>query len=93
MERARFIIQGKVQQVGFRYFCQREAIVLGLTGFAANRSDGSVIVEAQGEQEALENFRPIVRRGPRDAIVESVEETIVEPHASDAGFAIGNDRE
>ncbi len=88
-KRIRFVVKGKVQQVGFRYFCQREAIVLNLTGFAKNLPDGSVLVEAQGEESAIEKFRPIVARGPRDSVVSSCIESWIDTHSNDMGFSVG----
>ena len=45
---------GKVQGVGFRYYTQRKAVELGITGFVQNRPDGSVYIEAEGEEEDLD---------------------------------------
>ncbi|MBO0908236.1 MULTISPECIES: acylphosphatase [Arthrobacter] len=49
-------ITGEVQAVGFRYRTLQQAIRLGLTGLAANRSDGSVLVVAEGAGPALEEL-------------------------------------
>jgi len=38
----RFIVRGRVQGVGFRWFVEREAHVLGISGWVRNNSDGSV---------------------------------------------------
>ena len=50
----RYVVRGRVQGVGYRYFVLRQADALGVAGFARNRADGSVEVVAEGE-----------RRGPR----------------------------
>ena len=55
---------GKVQGVGFRYYTQRKANELEITGFVQNRPDGSVYIEAEGEEEALDNFILWCSEGP-----------------------------
>ncbi len=49
VESLRFIVRGRVQGVGYRYFARKSAESLGLTGFARNLADGSVEVVAEGE--------------------------------------------
>ena len=81
----RFLVRGRVQGVGFRYFLQDHASVEGLHGFVRNLPDGGVEAVAEGEQEALIRFERAVRRGPPHA---SVDEVIVEP-AVPSGRATG----
>ena len=66
-------VRGQVQGVGFRAFAAREARLLELAGYAANRADGTVEVYAEGPQGSLERFLEILRRGPRHGRVESCE--------------------
>jgi acylphosphatase len=73
MKRTHLIISGHVQGVGFRYFCLKQAEQLGLAGYARNRSDGSVEVEAQGEDAAIEAFVSLLKQGPRIAHVTNIE--------------------
>ena len=73
MKRIHLIISGHVQGVGFRYFCLEQAQSLGISGYARNMPDGSVEIEAQGEESAIEKFLALVRRGPRSAEVTNVE--------------------
>jgi acylphosphatase len=73
VKRIHLIISGRVQGVGFRYFCQELAEHLRLTGYARNKVDGSVEVEAQGEEAAIERFAESVARGPQNALVKNVE--------------------
>ena len=47
----RFVIRGRVQGVGFRWFVEREAHILGITGWVRNNDDGSVEVLAVGAPE------------------------------------------
>jgi len=73
VKRIHLIISGRVQGVGFRYFCLEQAERLGITGHAQNRSDGSVEVEAQGTEEKLEQFATAVSIGPRQARITNIE--------------------
>ncbi len=70
----RFIVRGRVQGVGFRWFVEREAHVLGVAGWVRNNADSSVEVLAQGSQEQLAGLRSRLREGPRAARVDEVEE-------------------
>lgn len=67
--RRRYLVGGRVQGVGFRYFTQRTAVRLGLTGWVRNLPDGGVEVEAQGSREVLTSFESALRQGPRGAVV------------------------
>lgn len=67
-------IYGRVQGVGFRYAAAEEAGKLGIALLAArNEPDGSVYIEAEGEEAALQKFLAWCRRGPRGAKVERVD--------------------
>lgn len=71
-------VHGVVQGVGFRYSTQREALQLGLTGYARNLDDGSVEVLACGETEQVEKLIGWLKAGgPRSARVDRV---FTEPH-------------
>ena len=63
---------GRVQGVGFRYFVLREAMQIGLEGWVANESDGSVRCVAEGLREDLEALVERMRVGPVSAIVDRV---------------------
>jgi len=75
----RFLVYGRVQGVGFRWFVWREADRLGLCGFVRNQRDGSVEVIAAGAPQALEELERVLVRGPAQARVERVERSDV-PH-------------
>ena len=66
-------IQGKVQGVFYRHSAQAEARRLGLTGFARNESDGSVYIEAEGEDASLGQFVQWCNVGPASASVSRVD--------------------
>jgi len=67
------LIQGRVQGVGFRFHTQREAEVLGLAGWVANRADRSVEVVAEGPRDSLDRFLKYLQRGPASAQVANVQ--------------------
>jgi acylphosphatase len=69
----RFNVSGQVQGVGFRYSAAAQARRLGLTGWVANRDDGSVEGLASGAADALGQFRDWLGHGPPAARVQGVE--------------------
>ena len=71
-ERLEARVEGDVQGVGFRWFVMREAVRLGLTGWVANETDGTVAVLAEGRAEALDELQAALGAGPRGAHVEAV---------------------
>jgi acylphosphatase len=89
MKRIHFIITGQVQGVGFRYYCQVEAVRLGLTGYARNKSNGTVEAEAQGEEAAVKEFASAVRRGPRRSTVLDVKSEECAILSQETSFEIG----
>jgi acylphosphatase len=70
--RLRAIVLGRVQGVGFRYFTQREACALELSGYVRNAWDGSVEIVAEGDRPRLERLLLLMHQGPRSADVEAV---------------------
>jgi acylphosphatase len=83
----RYLVTGRVQGVGYRYFVLREAEALGIAGFARNLSDGRVEVLAEGAGEALARFEARLREGPSFATVTGVER-VEAPPRGDPGFHI-----
>jgi len=75
----RFLVRGRVQGVGFRWFVEREAQTLGIAGWVRNRSDGTVEVLAMGTGDQLSGLRSRLREGPRAARVDDIEESEAEP--------------
>ncbi|HUB83739.1 MAG TPA: acylphosphatase [Bryobacteraceae bacterium] len=74
IEARRWFVRGRVQGVGYRYFAQKSAQALGLTGYARNLDDGRVEVYAAGPADKLAELSPLLYRGPRWADVRGVEE-------------------
>ncbi len=75
----RFIVRGRVQGVGFRWFVEREAHLLAIAGWVRNNSDSSVEVLAMGTPEQLSGLRSKLREGPRAARVDDVQELEATP--------------
>ncbi len=81
-----FLVQGRVQGVGFRWFVQREAGELDLRGWVRNTEDGEVEVLAAGDERDLAELRSILNRGPRGARVDRIVEHLLdESHAEGLG--------
>jgi acylphosphatase len=67
------VIHGDVQGVGFRWTVRMLAEELGLSGYAANRDDGTVEVQAEGDASDLDTLENFLRKGPRWAEVTRVD--------------------
>lgn len=66
-------IYGRVQGIGFRMSAQNMAVKLNINGFVRNEEDGTVYMEAEGEEENLKHFLSWCYKGPLMAKVEKVE--------------------
>jgi acylphosphatase len=69
----RYIVKGRVQGVGYRYFAKNAAEKLGVTGYARNLDDGTVEVVAVGPESAIEDLLGALQRGPRLSEVRTIE--------------------
>ncbi len=83
----RYLVQGRVQGVGYRYFVLRQAEALGLAGHARNLPDGRVEVVAEGPELALAGLEERLREGPFGAAVRGLDRSTV-PAPGDVGFHI-----
>jgi acylphosphatase len=88
IEARRFVVRGRVQGVGYRWFVEREAHIIGIAGWVRNNSDGSVEVLAQGTRDQLSGLRSRLREGPRAARVDAVEESETRAVANLGSFRI-----
>ena len=79
-----FLIKGRVQGVGFRWFVHREAAELGLRGWVRNTEDGHVEVLAAGEPDQLEDLQLALAKGSRGSRVDAVIEHTLEDSEGDA---------
>ena len=69
-----YLVEGRVQGVGYRFFAEQIGLDLGLKGYVRNRADGRVEVYAIGEDETLAKLRNELEIGPLASRVENVEE-------------------
>lgn len=67
-----YLVKGRVQGVGFRWFVHREAAPLGLHGWVRNTEDGHVEVLAAGDADALADLAGALRKGSRGSRVDAV---------------------
>ena len=75
LQTRRYVVTGRVQGVGFRWFVEREAAQLDIKGWVRNRDDGSVEVMATGTPEQLRSLRARLQEGPRAARIDFVQES------------------
>jgi acylphosphatase len=80
----RFVVRGRVQGVGYRYFALNAARDLGVAGFARNLPDGGVEVLAEADEAALQAFEARLREGPSFARVTDVEREPAAPRGDDS---------
>ncbi|SEM91274.1 acylphosphatase [Luteibacter sp. UNCMF331Sha3.1] len=88
MQAARFMLKGRVQGVFFRASAQKEAVKLGLTGYAKNLPDGGVEVVAYGDAGAIEQLEAWLRHGPPGARVEEFYREPLGAHEAPPDFDI-----
>ena len=84
----RYLIGGRVQGVGFRYFAEDAARREGVRGWVRNLPDGRVEAVAEGEAESVERFERAIRHGPPGARVDHVEVDDTVPSGRDTGFSV-----
>jgi acylphosphatase len=75
LQTRRYVISGRVQGVGFRWFVEREAAQIGVAGWVRNRENGDVEVMATGTREQHGALRARLQQGPRAARVDQVSES------------------
>lgn len=68
----RYVLKGRVQGVGFRWFAEDAARREGVSGWVQNQPDGSLEIVAEGDAEAVDRFEAKIRRGPAGARVQRV---------------------
>jgi acylphosphatase len=78
----RFLVSGRVQGVGFRFFAADAAQREGLAGSVRNLEDGRLEAIAEGEAESVVRFERALRQGPSRARVEHVRVEDIEPLAT-----------
>ena len=78
----RYLVRGRVQGVGFRYFTHAAAVRAGVGGWVRNNPDGTVEIAAAGDADSLARLEQEIRRGPPGARVDQV---IVQAVVADDG--------
>lgn len=73
MRRVRFVVTGRVQGVGFRWFVRAEARPLEIVGWVKNREDGAVEGVVEGRDDAIDALMACLEVGPPSAIVTNVD--------------------
>jgi acylphosphatase len=88
----RYLVRGPVQGVGFRWFVEREAQLIGVGGWVRNRDDGAVEVLASGTDEQLGTLYDKLREGPRAARIDGVDVDDAAPFGGYQTFQIEESR-
>lgn len=81
-QRRRWIVRGRVQGVGFRWFVTRQAARLDAHGWVRNLRDGTVEVVCEGVENVLEALEQALAAGPPGARVEGIERAVLPPDVS-----------
>ena len=84
----RYVIGGRVQGVGFRFFTEAAAAREGVNGWVRNLPDGRVEVQVEGEREAVDRIEAALRRGPASARVDRIDVDDLVPSGRTTGFSI-----
>ena len=84
----RYLVSGKVQGVGFRFFTENAARREGLVGFVRNLDDGRVEAIVEGDADAVTRFERGLHRGPPMARVECVATEVRPPEQTTVSFEI-----
>ncbi len=88
----RYVISGKVQNVGFRKWVRQQALEQNVHGYTRNLRNGKVVVVVASEdRQVVDNFKQICYRGPRRAVVKDVQEYVWDNQIK-AGFEIRETR-
>jgi acylphosphatase len=81
-----YLVKGRVQGVGFRWFVHREAAALRLHGWVRNTEDGHVEVVVAGDAETLAELRESLQKGSRGSRVDAlIEHDLDESEAANLG--------
>jgi acylphosphatase len=79
-----YLVKGRVQGVGFRWFVHREAAALGLHGWVRNTESGHVEVVASGDADRLRQIEAVLHKGSRGSRVDAVDQRDLDPSEGEA---------
>jgi acylphosphatase len=88
----RYLVTGRVQGVGFRWFVEREARMIGVSGWVRNRDDGAVEVLASGSNAQLGTLYDKLKEGPRAARIDEVDVEDAAPFSGYTTFQVEDTR-
>jgi acylphosphatase len=84
----RFLISGRVQGVGFRFFVEDRATAEGVHGWVRNLPDGRVEALLEGDATSVDRVEAVLWRGPSGSVVDHVASEAVAPSGRATGFSI-----
>ena len=84
----RYVITGRVQGVGFRFFAEDAAAREGVHGWVRNQPDGTVEAWVEGDEESVQRIEAALHRGPSGARIERVDVEDVVPTGRATGFMV-----
>jgi len=84
----RYLVSGRVQGVGFRYFVEARASAEGVHGWVRNLPDGRVEALIEGDRESVDRVEAAIHRGPTGADIEDVTVEDAAPSGRAIGFSI-----
>lgn len=84
----RWIVRGRVQGVGFRFFVEANAKQIGLNGWVRNQDDSTVLAYAVGTEDQLDQLAAALHQGPRMAEVRGVQEERLTPVQEFSSFRV-----
>jgi acylphosphatase len=84
----KFLVKGEVQGVGYRFFAQRAAARHQVVGYVRNCPDGTVEALVEGPASNVQAFKDDLVAGPQWAVVDQVEEIVLEPTGSYSAFRV-----
>jgi acylphosphatase len=84
----RFLISGRVQGVGFRFFVEARARTEGVHGWVRNLPDGRVEAALEGDEASVDRVEAALWRGPSGAVVDDVTVEAAVPSGRTTGFSI-----
>jgi len=83
-----YIVSGRVQGVGYRWFVMRQARTLGISGWVRNRRDGTVEVWAEGREMALKKLEEKLKEGPPGALIRELHGEPTVSSGNHVGFVV-----